>query len=326
MKIEQAQHIKTIYLFIFLFSASTLISQDNPPEIPDGYSSNLKLKIAYFFGSLDLVETKFPVPDHIKEYKDIVYKCIDSSELKLDIYHLKKIIEPRPLLVFIHGGSWKKGKKHDYLRYLVDFADRGYATATIQYRLSGEAKYPAQVFDVKEAIKWLLENGNDYQIDTSKIVLIGGSAGGHLAMMAGYTNNIPELMIGTDTLLTNSIKGIVNIYGPSDMTTPYAIDLEVVHYLFGKKYNEAPELYEQASPINHISKNTPPTLIFHGTLDDLVPISQSDRLNEKLKNTGVYAEYHRFEGWPHTMDLEVEVNKYFQYYMNKFFQKYLLEN
>lgn len=323
MKLKNQYRISVFVLIsnLILFSASS--GQEKPPEIPDGYSSNFTLKIAYFLGTLDLVETKFPVPDSIKEYKDIVYKTVDTTELKLDIYHLKKTKEPAPLLVFIHGGAWKKGKKHDYLRYLVDFAERGYITATVQYRLSKEAKYPAQILDVKTAIKWLIEHSSQYFIDSLNLALIGGSAGGHLAMMAGYTSNVPSLSVEGDSLIYESVKAIVDIYGPSDLTTEYAIEQSSVNYLIGEAFEEAPEIYEEASPIMHISSDDPPTLIFQGTLDELVPVIQSDRLNEKLKNTGVPVEYHRLEGWPHTMDLAVEVNEYFQYYMNRFFEKYL---
>ena len=105
------------------------------------------MKIAYFFGTLDLMEKDFPIPDDVKEYKDIVYKTIDSTNLKLDIYHSKDLTEKAPLLLFIHGGAWKKGDKHDYLLYLVDYAKKGYVTATVQYRFTDKAKFPAQLLD-----------------------------------------------------------------------------------------------------------------------------------------------------------------------------------
>ncbi|MCF6223222.1 MAG: alpha/beta hydrolase [Flavobacteriaceae bacterium] len=299
-----------------LLSISCFIgqSQQAPPEKPDGYFSNFTLKIAYALGRLDLVETEFPLPENITEYKDIVYNTIESTDLKLDIYHKANTDKPMPLLIFIHGGAWKKGDKHDYWPYLIPFAEKGYITATIQYRFSGIAKYPAQLNDVSSAVKWLQDNAEQFHIDPNKIVLIGGSAGGHLAMMAGYTN------------LSLKIKGVVNLYGPADLTIDYARETPSVIKLIGKSYEEAPELYKQASPISFINKHIPPTLIFQGMLDEIVPYDQSDNLDKKIKEAGAISYYHKLKGWPHTMDASVEVNKYCTYYMYEFFEKYIPKN
>jgi acetyl esterase/lipase len=284
------------------------------------------IKIAYMLGMIKLIEEKFPVPDNIIEYKDIVYKKIDSTNLKLDIYHLKTITKKEPLLIFIHGGGLTKGDKQDYLRYTVDFAQKGYVTATIQYRLADKVKFPGQLFEVKAAIKWLKRNADKYNIDSSKVALIGGSAGGHLAMMAGYTQGIKELTNDSDTITSSRVQAVVDLYGPADFTTKYAREHPISINMFGYTYAENPTIYKMSSPIKFISKDDPPTLIFQGTIDDLVPVSQSDSLTKKLKETGVPVEYHRLEGWPHTMDVEVGVNKYCQYYMNRFFEKYIPKN
>lgn len=312
---------KFFIIILLLVTPIMIFSQKEPPEVPDGYSSMTTMKIAYFFGTLDLLEKDFPVPDDVDEYKDIVYRIIDSTELKLDIYHLKNIKHSAPLLIFIHGGGWKKGDKHDYLRYLVDFARRGYITATVQYRFVDKVKFPAQILDIKAAIRWLKKNADEYHIDDKNVAVIGGSAGGHLSMMAGYTSNISEF--NEDSTLSYNVQAIVNLYGPSDLTTEYAREHSTIKGFIGKSYLEVPELYAKASPVTYIDEDDPPTLIFQGTIDELVPFSQSDSLNEKLKRARVPVEYHKLEGWPHTMDLEVEVNKYCQYYMNSFFEKYL---
>lgn len=300
-------------LFIFLLITNPLLglSQEAAPEKPNGYFSNLTLKISYALGFLELIETEFPLPENIKEHKDIVYKTIDNKDLKLDIYHRKNISDARPLIIFIHGGAWKKGNKDDYWPYLIPYAEKGYITATIQYRLTGEAVYPAQLKDVVSAINWLQDNADNYHIDKNNIALVGGSAGGHLAMLAAYTDS------------SLNIKGIVNLYGPSDLTTPYARETESVQKLIGKSYEEAPELYQMASPITFINGDIPPTLTFQGTLDELVPYKQSDNLDKKIKEAGAKSYYHKLKGWPHTMDLNVEVNAYCQYYMDAFFKKYI---
>jgi len=314
---------KFLILLLLLVTPLVVFSQEEPPEVPDGYSSMTTMKIAYFFGTLDLMEKDFPVPVDVKEYKDIVYKTIDSTNLKLDIYYSKDIIEKAPLLLFIHGGAWKKGDKHDYLLYLVDYAQKGYVTATVQYRFTNKAKFPAQLLDVNDAVIWLKQNADQYHIDNKNIAVIGGSAGGHLAMMVGYTSDIPEFNEDEDSLVSSQVQAVVDLYGPADLTTEYAREQGSVKQFLGKSYSEAPESYIKASPITYITKDDPPTLIFQGTIDELVPFTQSDNLNEKLKRTGVPVEYHKLEGWPHTMDLAVEVNEYCKYYMDRFFEKHL---
>lgn len=142
-------------------------------------------------------------------------------------------------------------------------------------------------------------------------------------MMAGYTSDIPEFSEEVDSLISSRVQAVVNLYGPSDLTTEYAREQSSVLNLIGKSFAEAPELYEKASPMAYITRDVPPTLIFQGTLDELVPFSQSDSLKSKLDKAGAISEYHLLEGWPHTMDLGVEVNEYCQYYMNRFFEKYL---
>ncbi len=323
MNNRKEMNTEMILILLCLIVPSIMFTQEATMEKPDGYSSETTMKIAYFFGTLDLIEKDFPVPDDVEEYKDIIYKTVDSTNLKLDIYHAKNISESAPLLLFIHGGAWKKGDKHDYLRYLIDFARKGYVTATVQYRFSNKVKFPAQLQDVKAAIRWLKKNADNYYINSKKVAVIGGSAGGHLAMMAGYTSGISEFNEETESPYSSEVQAVVNLYGPADLTTEYAREQSSVTNLIGKKYNEAPELFQKASPTNYITADDPPTLIFQGTIDELVPFSQSDNLTKQLENAGAQVEYHKLEGWPHTMDLSVEVNEYCQFYMDRFFKKHL---
>lgn len=298
-------------------------SEQHVSIAPKGYSNNTTLKIAYVTGTLKLVETDYPIPETIKEYKEVIYKTIDSTSLKLDIYHSKNLNHSAPLIIFIHGGAWKKGDKHDYLVYLTSYAEKGYVTATIQYRFAGVAKYPAQLLDVQSAVIWLKQHADEYHIDPNKVALVGGSAGGHLAMMNAYSNSNP---ITEENEFSSKVQALVNFYGPSDLIDVAEEDKPTVEYLIGKTEDEAPELYKAASPIYFISKTAPPTITFHGTLDELVPYEQSDRLHEKLQEMGVPSYYHKLEGWPHTMDASVKVNAYAQYHMDDFFEKYIPKN
>lgn len=287
---------------------------------PEGYSSDAALKIAYASGSLELVETEFPIPDALREYKDVVYKTIDSTALKLDIYHLKNISRSTPLIVFVHGGAWKKGDKGDYLRYLVDYAEKGYVTATVQYRFTPNVTYTEMIQDVEDAIRWLKINSDNYYIDKNKVATVGGSAGGHLVMMNAFTNTSNK--INQDSISSN-VQAVVNFYGPTDLTADFARENPNVTALIGKSFTDDPSAYKAASPLFFVSKNAPPVLTFHGTLDELVPYEQADQLHTALQKAGAISDYHLLEGWPHTMDASLKVNAYAQHHMDSFFEKYI---
>jgi dipeptidyl aminopeptidase/acylaminoacyl peptidase len=119
------------------------------------------------------------------------------------------------------------------------------------------------------------------------------------------------------------IRCVVSFYGPSDLTTDFARSHPTVEGLLGASYATSPERFAHASPISHVSSDDPPTLIFHGTIDETVPVAQSDALAERLSDSGVAVEYHRLRGWPHTMDAVVPVNEYCQQVMDGFFSRHL---
>ena len=313
-----------IFVILFIISCSTNSTDSNRPlKAPSGYMNETFLKISYGLGMLDLIDTEPNVPDEIQEIKDIEYKNIDSLSLQLDIYKLKNLDEPAPVMIFIHGGAWRTGKRSDYLPYLIDYAKKGYVTITVSYRLVKKSTFPAAVQDVNCAVRWIRSHSADYGIDSDKMVLIGGSAGGHLAMMVGYAGDEP--MFNKDCSIENSsgVKVVINLYGPGDLTTPYAKGMYQTIDFIGSSYEDNPESYKLASPKTYITPDDPPTLTFHGTIDSLVPISQSDSLDSWLSKAGVPHDYHRLKGWPHTMDVSVKVNEYCQFYIDAFLEKYL---
>ena len=313
-----------IFVILFIISCSTNSTDSNRPlKAPSGYMNETFLKISYGLGMLDLIDTEPNVPDEIQEIKDIEYKNIDSLSLQLDIYKLKNLDEPAPVMIFIHGGAWRTGKRSDYLPYLIDYAKKGYITITVSYRLVKKSTFPAAVQDVNCAVRWIRSHSADYGIDSDKMVLIGGSAGGHLAMMVGYAGDEP--MFNKDCSIENSsgVKVVINLYGPGDLTTPYAKGMYQTIDFIGSSYEDNPESYKLASPKTYITPDDPPTLTFHGTIDSLVPISQSDSLDSWLSKAGVPHDYHRLKGWPHTMDVSVKVNEYCQFYIDAFLEKYL---
>ncbi len=294
------------------------------PEPPRGYFNNTFLKGALMLGWVELVDTKPDIPEHIEVFGDIGFKETEERMLFLDIYRKKNILDPAPLIIFIHGGSWTGGNKMYYLIYLLSYAEKGYITASLSYRFAQEEKFPAALEDVLCGIEWLKANGSEYGIDSSNVALVGGSAGGHLALLAGYTIGGPY---GPGNCNNNGaspqVNAIVNFYGPTDLTTEYSISRDEPKYFLGLDYKNDPEKYLMASPVHFVTPDDPPTMTFIGTLDELVPVNQADVLNETLIAADVPHNYHRLKGWPHTMDAAVPVNEYAQYYMDKFFTKHL---
>jgi len=293
-----------------------------PEKPPLGYHFLTTSYLALMIGLEDLIEKAPVVPDDIEQIKNVTYKNINGDSLQLDLYKPKNMDKPAPLIVFLHGGGWKKGNRADMLPLLIDFAERGYITATVSYRFG---PYPQCVEDISDAVGWFYNHGGEYGYDPDRIALAGASAGAHLAMIAGY--GWKEKTKGTDPQDTiaskHHIKAIVNIFGPVDMTTDFARNHPTAISFIGKSYAEAPELYKEASPLQYIDKNAPPTMIIQGTSDELVPDSQADLLKEKLNSLGVPCVDYRFPLWPHAMIIVQRVYDYSIPKMNSFFEQYL---
>ena len=309
-------------LFIFLTTANS--AESSPPPAP-GYKTPAEVMAAIAAGEIKLIKSPKEMPDGVIEQKNIEYGKVGERALQLDLYLPEKILKPVPGLIFIHGGGWSAGSRDVYKPYTVSYAKKGYVAATISYRLTGEAIFPAAVEDAKCAVRWLRANAAKYHVDPNKIAVIGGSAGGHLSLMVGYSSDVPELEgNGGNPRVSSSVQAVVDFYGPYDLTTDFARKAGVVKKFLGDKtYDEAPELYKRASPMTYLTKNDPPTLILHGTIDDVVPVEQSDRLAARLKELGIPVVYDRLEGWPHTMDAAEIVHQRCQYFMDQFFAKYL---
>lgn len=312
-------------VFIILMITPGITGILFPGKPPVGYHFETLAYVAAGIGLERVVDLKPEVPSVVKELKNVEYKMVDGKTLQMDFYKPKNAEGQLPLLVFIHGGSWKGGKRSDYLVYLIKFAQKGYMTATVSYRLSGDSIYPAAVEDVNDAVAWLFEHGEDYGYDPDRIALVGGSAGAHLALLSAYGWNRKGVLQdkGAQSDAAHRIKAVVDIYGPVVLTTPYARSQPLVVKFLGQTYDDNPDLYKEASPLSWLTRQAPPTLILHGTSDNLVPVSQSDLLKHKLDSAGVPSEYYRFPLWPHAMDVAGRVNDYATIRMEEFFEKHL---
>lgn len=314
-----------LILFCLLMITPRILSFINPEKPPVGYHFKVLDFLAIGVGLEKVINKSPEIPNEIEEIKNIEYKNINGKSLQLDIYKPKNLDKPAPLLVFIHGGGWKGGNRSDYLIYLIDFAKRGYITATVSYRLLKDGPYPACIEDITDAVRWFYNNGEKYGYDPDRIALIGGSAGAHMALLAAYgwknthadndSTNVPEN--------SHRIKAVVDIYGPVDLATKYSRNHPLVSNFIGHSFEEAPELYREASPGNYLYKNNPPTMILHGTSDELVPLRQSKFLKAKLDSLGVPCVFYPVPLWPHAMDVVKRVNDYCQVKMSIFFEQYL---
>ena len=241
-------------------------------------------------------------------YENIPYANDTLKKHQLDIYlpPVKKL--SYPLIVWIHGGAWMSNDKHADMDYMANtvklFMDKGYALASIDYRHSTTAPFPAQIQDCNQAIEFLYENAAQYNIDASRIALIGFSAGGHLASLLALSNNnhIKAFYPRGSTPKFN-ISVVFDFYGPSDLLTLKGIDNKdpknPVTLLLGAMATERPDLAKKASPIYYVDKGDPPFLIVQGEKDQSVNPEQSVSLSDKLKKVGVKNELIIVPGAPH---------------------------
>ena len=224
--------------------------------------------------------------------RDVTYGMVDGVALKLDLYYPKSIAGPVPIAVYVHCGGWTSGDKSAGAGFqdVQELVGRGYLVAAINYRLAPGYKFPAQIEDVKCAIRFLRANAARYGADPKRIGAWGGSAGGHLVALLGVTDSGAGFD-GSGGYLDQSsrIQAVVDMFGPTDLTRLFAgVNPRLIETVFGTTDRNA-EILKKASPVNHVSIDDPPFLLLHGELDKLVPLGQSQILYEKLKETGVPA-------------------------------------
>lgn len=285
-----------------------------PP--PKGFISEGTLYAAFALHEmgwydLDLadLDSEVPIPPGMKVEKDIVYGSGGGEPLALDLYSPENLKAPVPGIIFIHGGGWRSGKRQDYKVYTTRFAQHGYVVATVSYRLREAGRFPNCVEDVKCAVRWMRANATQLNVDPDRIAVIGGSAGGHLSMMAGYSSDVAEFEgQGGNPGVSSAVQAVIDIYGPVDFTIEETRDHPLLTGFMQGTYEEVPEKFVKGSPITYLDPSDPPTLIIHGTIDTLVPVEQSDLLAEKFQELGIMYWYDRIDGWPHAMDVASPVN------------------
>ncbi|MCR9296102.1 MAG: alpha/beta hydrolase [bacterium] len=218
---------------------------------------------------------------------DVPYASVGDRSLKLDLYQpTPATTRACPTVIWVHGGAWRAGSKDNVpvLRWL----EHGFAIASVEYRLSPEAKFPAQVHDIKAAIRYLRSHATELNLDPERFVIAGASAGGHLAALVGVSSGVPALegSVGVDGSQPSDVSGIVSFYGASNLqsilsqSTAHGLSVRVpaLQLLLGGQPDELPELAKLASPVAHVDDRDPPLWLIHGDADPQMPPQQSDEL------------------------------------------------
>lgn len=218
---------------------------------------------------------------------------------------------PMPAVIRIHGGGWRFGSYKEKVAQWL--APHGYLVATVEYRLSGDATWPAQIEDCKLAVRWLRANAAIYHVDPDRIGVWGGSAGGHLAACVGAMGEQTQFEgHGGYEGVSSRVQAVVDFCGPADFTAgdpgverklakPPNYDSPGLVKLLGGTYSEKPEIWKQASPIAYVTADDPPFLIVHGDKDESVPHEQSEKMVAALKKAGVPVEFITVKGGGHAM-------------------------
>lgn len=225
--------------------------------------------------------------------RDVEYARVGDTSLKLDLYLPEN---PQPaLIVYVHGGAWRAGTKNEMP--LGGLVVKGFAVASVEYRLSTEAVFPAQAHDLKAAIRFLRAKGKELGCDPAKIVIVGSSAGGHLAALIGVSNGVGELegRVGECAKKSSDVQGIISLFGASNLqsilsqSTPHGLSVRVpaLQLLLGGQPDEKPDLARLASPVAHVSAGDPPLLLIHGDADPQMPFEQSRELQRAYEAKGL---------------------------------------
>lgn len=244
------------------------------------------------------------IPEGVKLDQGVIYGCAGGRDLKADTFSPKETpLEPRPAIVSLHGGGWQGGEPSQFYFHSAYLAAKyGFFGMCVDYRLSGEAKFPAALQDAKCAVRWLRAHAKELNIDPDRIAIIGGSAGGHLSSMVATTAGVQEYEgNGGNAGFPSHVNLAILINGEFDMwdLVKKKSLTEPMRIFMGGTPEEVPERYDELSSVRRIHKGVPPTLLLHGTEDRCVSYEQSVAFCSRSKECGVHSEIELYEGKPH---------------------------
>lgn len=260
------------------------------------------------------IKKDFPVAVAVKEFKglkiqderDVVYYSLGNRDLHADLFYPDRKVDKKiPAIILIHGGGWASGNKSHLVPMSQRLAVHGFFAATVEHRLSPEAKYPAAISDLKTFVKWVKSNSDKYNIDTTRIAVLGCSSGATLASFLGTTGENPKFQSHEwSESVSDKVQAIINIDGIVDFTDPAESGKDDDPHKpsagarwFGFTYKQNPEIWAEASPLNYVNEKTPPTLFinsalprFHAGRNEFVQVLT-------LNNT--YSEIYTIANTPH---------------------------
>ena len=227
-----------------------------------------------------------------RDLRDVPYVQNGHERQRLDLYQPPSSDGLKPVIVWIHGGGWEAGSKSQCPAKIM--VTKGYVVASVGYRLSQDAVFPAQIQDCKAAIRWLRAHAAEYQIDPNRIGVWGASAGGHLVALLGTTGHVHDFDVGANLNQSSCVQCVIDWFGPTDFLhygdlTPARLDNQKspVTRLLGGTVMEKPELARRSSPIYYVKADAAPFLIMQGDKDPLVPLQQSASFHEALQKAHV---------------------------------------
>ena len=237
--------------------------------------------------------------------RDLPFARIGDTELKFDLYRPDG--PPAGVIVWVHGGAWRGGSRAGVdLKGLTAF---GWAVASVDYRLSTQARFPAQIHDIKAALRHLRAHAAALGLPADRFIIAGSSAGAHLAALVGVTNSHPELegTVGENPGVSSGVQAIVDLYGASNLTTilkqstPHGLNMRVpaLDLFLGGQPDALPEIARLASPVFHVDANDPPLLLMHGDQDPQMPINQSHELAGAYEKLGLPVVFKVMHGSAH---------------------------
>ena len=266
-----------------------------------------------------------PVPEGTKALRDLAYVEGGHERHKLDLFVPESAAGPLPLIIWVHGGGWQNGSKEGCPPLRAGYTSRGYAVASINYRLSGHAPFPAQIEDCKAAIRWLRAHAQEYKLDPKRFGVWGSSAGGHLVALLGTSGDVKQFDVGANLDQSSRVQAVCDYYGPTDftvfVTTPgyerHADEDSPEARLLGAAVLKSGDKASLVNPITYVSGDDPPFLIVHGDQDKTVPLNQSQLLFDALKKAGTSVHFHTIRGAGHGngfggRDIDTMVSAFFE--------------
>jgi acetyl esterase/lipase len=232
----------------------------------------------------------------VTSYYDVTFAEVSGFRpLVLDL-HLPQSGGPHPVLLWVHGGGWQSGSRA--MGHAVELVQHGYAVAAPQYRFSGESKFPAQVHDLKGAIRWLRANAQTYALNPDRVAGWGASAGAFLISLVGLTCGQAEWEgdVGANVDQSSALQAVVNYFMVSDLLAAASPSGDqptdqMATSLLGYGVRQRPDAARQATPLTHVRKDAPPFLMLHGEADPLVPLAQSQAFHTALRKLGADSQF-----------------------------------